>query len=311
MLRIKRQPQPLTVDKGETASFSVELEGQPAGPVTFSWKRNGSQLTRPSAPFLELSSVTLADAGYYSVAITDGPEPLESDMALLRVTGAQRARWDVSRLVFLGLAALALVLAVYIWRVPPTSCTVTTTLSSPTTSAKTAQRTVQQESTHKGSRTSSSEKTHERVRERKATAAMSRAASTNGCTIPGVTSGTVVAVESRNPADSKELVVLLVGLAAALALVAAFYSRIAKVTFPGGSIELREVAQTTKQAVGDASTTLAAQAQALEDVKAAIAHVRVDLEIESKRRQMLELELARLRLETPPPVAPKPTDGNT
>jgi hypothetical protein len=101
-------------------------------------------------------------------------------------------------------------------------------------------------------------------------------------------------------------VILLVGLAAVLALVAAFYSRISKVTFPGGSVELREVAQTTAQAVGDAWTTLAAQAKALEDVNAAIAHVQVDLQIESKRREMLELELAKIRLETPGPVAPKP-----
>jgi hypothetical protein len=124
-------------------------------------------LSRPSAPFLELSSVTLADAGYYSVTVTDGPDSLESEVALLRVTQTRRDKWDVSRLALLGLAALALALAVYIWRTPPTSCTVTTTLSGPTDSTKTTQRTVKKGSTHKRSRASSSEETRERVRDRK------------------------------------------------------------------------------------------------------------------------------------------------
>jgi len=314
LLKIKRQPQALTVEKDETALFAVELEGQAQGPVAFTWKRNGSPLSAASSPFLERSGVKAADAGYYSVHVTDGATSLESDVALLRVTPAQRNQWGLGRLALLVLAAASLALAGYIWIEPTTSCTVTTERSGSSSSTKTTQRTVKKTSGQAQPGTSSSERTRERVREVKAAKATRGAASADGCTIPGVAASTVTVVESRDPADSKEFVIVLVGLAAALGLVAAFYSRISKVSFPGGSVELRDLAQKTTQAVGDASTSLDALSAALAGVKSTIERVQVDLDVESRRRSLsvekLELELAQLAAQRPSRLRRKPAGGD-
>jgi hypothetical protein len=176
------------------------------------------------------------------------------------------------------LAAISLFLAGKLWLDPTTSCSVTVERSSSSASSTAG------------------------------------TASSDDCTVTDGVATKVTIAESRNAADSKEFVVALVGLAGALALVATFYSRISKVSFPGGSLELRELAEKTTQAVGDASTNLEALSQALAGVKSAVEKAQSDLELESRRRslsvEMLQLELARLEAKLPRGSRRRPSDRN-
>jgi hypothetical protein len=306
LLTISRQPQPLTVESGETAAFSVEVKGQPQGLVTFTWKRNGDPVaSAANSPFLELANVSLAHTGYYSVTITDSAEALESEVALLRVTSSSRhAAWDLGRKVLLWLAAASLLLAGYLWIEPTTSCSVTVERAARSSGTTFTQRAVGR-SDGRG-RTTSRERTRELRRETRSSPVTSAAASTERCSVPANTAGTVTVVESRDPTDGKEVVVALVGLAAALGLVAALYSRVAKVSFPGGSLELRELAQKTTQAVGSASTNLEALSAALAVVKSGAEKAQKDLEDERTFRSLsvekLELRIAKLEAEKRPPT---------
>jgi hypothetical protein len=66
---IARQPSPQTVAVGSTVVFSVDASGSPA--PQFSWKKNGGVLSGATSATLILKNVSAADAGAYSVVITN------------------------------------------------------------------------------------------------------------------------------------------------------------------------------------------------------------------------------------------------
>ena len=300
MLRIRRQPQSLTVESGETASFAVDVEGQPSGPIGFTWRRNGSTVVGSSnSPFLELPQVTAASAGYYSVTVTDGATSLESDVALLRVTRApqppaKEKEWG--RIALLLLAGLSLLAAAWMWSEPATDCSVTVEQSARSSGATFTGRTV----TRSGAGGATRERTRERTRQTTRTPPAGGSASTERCTVPTSAAGNVTVVESRERTDAKEVVIALLGLTAALGLAAAFYTRVAKVSFPGGSLELRDVTQKTAQAVGTAETSV----QALKDALAGVtSSIEKETEIRTLTTEKLALRIEQLERERPRTVA--------
>lgn len=65
------QPQSQSVPPGGTAVFSVVAQG--TEPLLYRWRRNGITLSNaPNTPTLVLSNVSVANAGTYSVVITNG-----------------------------------------------------------------------------------------------------------------------------------------------------------------------------------------------------------------------------------------------
>lgn len=83
------QPASSTNDAGTTATFSVVAEGSP--PLVCSWRKNGvplvdgGNLSGSGTATLTLSDVLHADAGSYSVVVSNGLGPVTSSVATLTV----------------------------------------------------------------------------------------------------------------------------------------------------------------------------------------------------------------------------------
>jgi sugar lactone lactonase YvrE len=83
---ISGQPSPLTVNAGQTATFSVTASG--TGNLTYQWKRNASAITGASSSSYTTPATTSANNGdSYSVDVTNGAGTTTSTSASLRVTG--------------------------------------------------------------------------------------------------------------------------------------------------------------------------------------------------------------------------------
>ena len=80
---IVSQPQGTTVYAGETVSFNVQAEG--TAPLSFQWRRNNSPLPGQDGPTLILSNVQPAQAGNYSVLVSNLVRAVVSSNALLVV----------------------------------------------------------------------------------------------------------------------------------------------------------------------------------------------------------------------------------
>lgn len=86
---ITMQPQSVTVAAGATVGFSVAVDGVGVG---YQWQRNGVDVTSPSgfreatAPALRLQNVTVADAGVYSVVVSNPVGSVASVEVRLEVT---------------------------------------------------------------------------------------------------------------------------------------------------------------------------------------------------------------------------------
>jgi uncharacterized delta-60 repeat protein len=86
---IVTQPQSISVLLGSNANFSLTANG--TGPLIYQWKRNGSPLadggtvSGSQTASLTLGSLTLGDAGSYSVVVTNQAGSVTSDAAILRV----------------------------------------------------------------------------------------------------------------------------------------------------------------------------------------------------------------------------------
>jgi hypothetical protein len=76
------QPQAKIVGEGTTVSLAVEALGLP--PLTYQWRHRGKNLPGGTSAVLELQSVSLAQAGDYSVVVKSG-EAVESQAAHLAV----------------------------------------------------------------------------------------------------------------------------------------------------------------------------------------------------------------------------------
>jgi hypothetical protein len=76
-------PVSLTVNPGSGAFFTVKVSG--TGVVTYQWKVNGIDLPGETEPTLNLSDVQLADAGSYSVVVSNSAGSTASNSASLVV----------------------------------------------------------------------------------------------------------------------------------------------------------------------------------------------------------------------------------
>jgi hypothetical protein len=80
---ITTQPASATVDTGGSASFSVAVAG--SAPLSYQWLFNSSALSGATNPTLNLSSITTAQAGTYSVTVSNAAGSVTSSGATLTV----------------------------------------------------------------------------------------------------------------------------------------------------------------------------------------------------------------------------------
>ena len=80
---IARQPQTQTVAMGSTAVFNAEATG---GPLSFQWRRNGAPIGGATSASLVLNAATAADAGTYSVVISNAIGSTTSSTAALELS---------------------------------------------------------------------------------------------------------------------------------------------------------------------------------------------------------------------------------
>jgi glucose/arabinose dehydrogenase len=83
---ITSQPQSISVQIGTSATFSVSATG--AQPFTYQWRKNGNYIPGAHNKTYKISSATAADAGNYSVKITNSIGNVISNNAMLTVTQA-------------------------------------------------------------------------------------------------------------------------------------------------------------------------------------------------------------------------------
>jgi hypothetical protein len=83
-LAILSQPQSLTVAEGSTAGFSVTAQG--IQPLLYAWRFNGGSIGGQTNSQLNLTNVQQAQAGGYSVVVSDTSGSLTSSVATLTVT---------------------------------------------------------------------------------------------------------------------------------------------------------------------------------------------------------------------------------
>ncbi|MEO5804790.1 MAG: immunoglobulin domain-containing protein [Verrucomicrobiota bacterium] len=83
---ITTQPQSQAVFEGATATFTVVAGGTP--PLSYQWQFNGNNLTNVTGTSLSLSNVVSANAGNYSVIVSNAAEAVTSDFATLTVNFA-------------------------------------------------------------------------------------------------------------------------------------------------------------------------------------------------------------------------------
>jgi PKD repeat protein/photosystem II stability/assembly factor-like uncharacterized protein len=80
---ITMQPLGQAVNTGGTATFSVTATGSP--PLSYQWQKNGTNIVSATAASFTLTNAQLADAGIYSVMITNVGGTLASSNAMLNV----------------------------------------------------------------------------------------------------------------------------------------------------------------------------------------------------------------------------------
>jgi len=86
---ITTQPTSSTVTVGSTASFTVAATGTPA--PTYQWRKGTTAITGATAATLTLTNVQSADAGTYSVVVTNSAGSVTSANATLTVTTSATA----------------------------------------------------------------------------------------------------------------------------------------------------------------------------------------------------------------------------
>jgi len=86
---ISTQPVGLSVNPGQTATLAVAASG--TGPLAHKWQRNGSNVPGATGPVLTLANVQTADAGNYTVTVTNSAGSVTSNVAGLVVTSVPGA----------------------------------------------------------------------------------------------------------------------------------------------------------------------------------------------------------------------------
>ena len=80
---ITAQPLPVSVSSGGSATLSVAASGP--GPLTYQWRKDGTAIPGATSATLTLSGVTAAQAGNYSVVVTNAGGSVTSGAATLSV----------------------------------------------------------------------------------------------------------------------------------------------------------------------------------------------------------------------------------
>jgi glucose/arabinose dehydrogenase len=83
---ITSQPQSITVAPGSSATFSVTASG--AAPLSYQWKKNGTNISGATSSSYTIASVTTASAGNFSVAVSNSSGTVTSNNATLTVTSS-------------------------------------------------------------------------------------------------------------------------------------------------------------------------------------------------------------------------------
>ncbi len=85
---ITNQPQSITVSEGNPASFSVTVTGTP--PLSYQWRKNTVNISGATSSTYTIPSVVPADAGNYSVVVSNSAGTVSSNDASLTVTAANQ-----------------------------------------------------------------------------------------------------------------------------------------------------------------------------------------------------------------------------
>jgi uncharacterized protein YjdB len=83
---ISSQPSSSTVTAGQTATFSVTATG--TAPLSYQWRKDGSAISGATSSTLTLASVSAANAGTYTVVVTNSAGSVTSTGAVLTVNAA-------------------------------------------------------------------------------------------------------------------------------------------------------------------------------------------------------------------------------
>ena len=83
-ITITRHPVSLSITQGQSAYFSVSTSG--SSPATYQWKKDGVAITTATYSDYSISAAALADAGSYTVTITNVVGAVTSNAAVLTVT---------------------------------------------------------------------------------------------------------------------------------------------------------------------------------------------------------------------------------
>jgi hypothetical protein len=81
--KISAQPLQQSANTGNSVTFTVAASG--TGPLSYQWRRNGSNLPGQKNATLTLSGVTVADAGSYDVVISNSVGTVTSETVTLTV----------------------------------------------------------------------------------------------------------------------------------------------------------------------------------------------------------------------------------
>lgn len=83
---ITAQPQSLSVVAGNSANFSVTATG--SAPLSYQWRRNGTNISGATGSSYGISSVSTTSAGSYSVVVSNAAGSVTSNNATLTVTSS-------------------------------------------------------------------------------------------------------------------------------------------------------------------------------------------------------------------------------
>ncbi|MBN1129947.1 MAG: immunoglobulin domain-containing protein [Chitinispirillaceae bacterium] len=101
---ITTQPESKTVDSGAAVTFTVVASGVPA--PTYQWKKDGTNIEGATSASYTITSTVPADAGSYTVAVTNSVTTVTSNPAVLTVNYAPRITTQpVSQSVRIGRSA--------------------------------------------------------------------------------------------------------------------------------------------------------------------------------------------------------------
>ena len=81
---VQAQPGSLNAVAGSTAVFVATVSG--AAPLSYQWRRNGSNITGANSPILTLANVSALDDGRYDLVVSNRAGSVTSEQAVLLVT---------------------------------------------------------------------------------------------------------------------------------------------------------------------------------------------------------------------------------